>query len=118
MVKVLRDDLKADSPPDPPDAYGIGYTTLAWSQDGDRRIDPARGEVYANIGRIFDHCWKRGVFYSLSFETYNIGGGGTPASFLEQHPEAIAINALGEKARDHECTVSDGKLIPSVYHPA
>ncbi len=34
MVKVLRDDLKADSPPDPPDAYGIGYTTLAWSRDG------------------------------------------------------------------------------------
>ena len=34
MVKVLRDDLKADDPPDPPDAYGIGYTTLAWSHDG------------------------------------------------------------------------------------
>ncbi len=34
MVKVLRDDLKADSPPDPPDAYGIGYTSLAWSHDG------------------------------------------------------------------------------------
>jgi hypothetical protein len=34
MVKVLRDDLKADSPPDPPDAYGLGYTTLAWSRDG------------------------------------------------------------------------------------
>lgn len=34
MVKVLRDDLKADTPPDPPDAYGIGYTALAWSHDG------------------------------------------------------------------------------------
>ncbi|MEO5803302.1 MAG: hypothetical protein ABIR24_07205 [Verrucomicrobiota bacterium] len=34
MVKVLRDDLKADAPPDPPDAYGIGYTTLAWTRDG------------------------------------------------------------------------------------
>ena len=86
--------------------------------DGDGRIDPARQEAYTNIGRILDHCWKRGVFYSLSFETYNIGGGGTPASFFAQHPEAVAINALGEKARDHEYTVSDGKLIPSVYHPA
>jgi hypothetical protein len=38
MVKVLRDDLKADSPPDPPDAYGIGYTTLAWSHDGERWV--------------------------------------------------------------------------------
>lgn len=34
MVKVLRDDLKADDPPEPPDAYGVGYTVLAWSHDG------------------------------------------------------------------------------------
>jgi hypothetical protein len=52
MVKVLRDDLKADTPPEPPDAYGVGYTALAWSRDGeswtrDREIffdrDPRRG---------------------------------------------------------------------------
>ena len=35
MVKVLRDDLKADTPPDPPDAYGVGYTALAWTRDGE-----------------------------------------------------------------------------------
>lgn len=35
MVKVLRDDLKADQPPEPRDAYGIGYTTLAWTRDGE-----------------------------------------------------------------------------------
>ena len=34
MVKVLRDDLKADEPPDPPEAYGVGYTSLAWSHNG------------------------------------------------------------------------------------
>jgi len=38
MVKVLRDDLKSDSSPDPPDAYGIGYTTLAWSHDGEHWV--------------------------------------------------------------------------------
>jgi hypothetical protein len=38
MVKVLRDDLKADSPPNPPDAYGLGYTTLAWSHDGEHWV--------------------------------------------------------------------------------
>lgn len=52
MVKVLRDDLKADDPPDPPDAYGVGYTTLAWSRDGVHwtrdaapffETDPAKG---------------------------------------------------------------------------
>jgi len=35
MVKVLRDELKADNPPDPPDAYGMGYTELAWTRDGE-----------------------------------------------------------------------------------
>jgi hypothetical protein len=35
MVKVLRDDLKADDPPDPPEAYGLGYTALAWTRDGE-----------------------------------------------------------------------------------
>jgi hypothetical protein len=34
LVKVLRDDLKADTPPQPPEAYGIGYTALAWTRDG------------------------------------------------------------------------------------
>jgi hypothetical protein len=33
MVKVLRDDLVAEGPVDP-SAYGIGYTTLAWTLDG------------------------------------------------------------------------------------
>ena len=35
MVKVLRDDLKVDDPPDPPEAYGVGYTALAWTRDGE-----------------------------------------------------------------------------------
>jgi hypothetical protein len=34
MVKVLRDDLVAEPPVDPT-AYGIGYTTLAWTLDGE-----------------------------------------------------------------------------------
>ncbi len=35
MVKVLRDDLKADQPPlIEADAYGIGFTALAWTRDG------------------------------------------------------------------------------------
>ncbi len=32
LVKVLRDDLRAEGTPE--GAYGIGYTTLAWSRDG------------------------------------------------------------------------------------
>ena len=32
LVKVLRDDLRAEGTPE--GAFGIGYTTLAWSRDG------------------------------------------------------------------------------------
>lgn len=32
LVKVLRDDLKAPGVPE--GAYGVGYTTLAWTRDG------------------------------------------------------------------------------------
>ncbi len=62
--------------------FSLNIYPDAFDADGDGAIDPARREAYANIGRILDHCWKRGVFYSLSFETYNIGGGGTPVEFL------------------------------------
>lgn len=34
LVKVLRDDLKVENAP--PGGYGLGYTTLAWSRDGER----------------------------------------------------------------------------------
>jgi len=41
MVKVLRDEVKVDNPPDPPDAYGMGYTELAWTRDGETWVrDP------------------------------------------------------------------------------
>jgi hypothetical protein len=33
LVKVLRDDLTVDNAP--PGGYGLGYTTLAWSRDGE-----------------------------------------------------------------------------------
>lgn len=36
MVKVLRDDLIAQGVPD--GAYGMGYTTLAWSRDGEHWV--------------------------------------------------------------------------------
>lgn len=35
MVKVLRDEVTVDNPPDPADAYGMGYTELAWTRDGE-----------------------------------------------------------------------------------
>ncbi len=54
MVKVLRDDLKADTPPDPPDAYGVGYTALAWSRDGET--------WYRDRAHFFDPDPKKGAW--------------------------------------------------------
>ncbi|MCX5770366.1 MAG: GDSL-type esterase/lipase family protein [Candidatus Hydrogenedentes bacterium] len=57
MVKVLRDDLKADDPPDPPEAYGVGYTSLAWSRDGETWWrDPAHYFNPDPIPGAWDHA--------------------------------------------------------------
>jgi hypothetical protein len=43
MVKILRDDLTTDTPPDAPNERGIGYTSLIWSRDGESWVrDPAK----------------------------------------------------------------------------
>jgi len=36
LVKVLRDDLRASGTPD--GAFGVGYTTLAWTRDGEHWV--------------------------------------------------------------------------------
>jgi len=54
MVKVLRDDLKADNPPEPPDAYGVGYTALAWSRDGETWV--------RDRGHFFDPDPRKGAW--------------------------------------------------------
>ena len=47
MVKILRDDLKADKPPlIDPKAYGIGFTALAWTRNG--RLWHRESEVFFN----------------------------------------------------------------------
>ncbi len=61
MVKVLRDDLKADPQPlIEPNAYGIGYTSLAWTYDGvnwirDREVFFDRNAVPQTWDR--SHSW-------------------------------------------------------------
>lgn len=52
MVKVLRDELKADNPPEPRDAFGIGYTTLAWTRDGQHWV--------RDQGKFFDRHPTKG----------------------------------------------------------
>jgi hypothetical protein len=109
-IDVMVDKLNYNS-------FSINIYPDRFDSDADGRIDPGRRRAYENIGRILDHCWRRGVFASLSFETYNVGGGGTPAALFEKHPEIRAINALGEPARDVEYGGEIGKPTPSIFHP-
>ncbi len=85
--------------------------------DADGRVDPGRRQAQQEIGRILDHCWRRGIFASLSFETYNVGGGGTPLELFRRHPDIVAVNALGQPARDVEYGGESGKQVPSIFHP-
>ncbi len=87
----------------------------SFDADADGRVDPSKQAAYSGVARIIDHCWERGIFCSLSFETYNVGGGGTPQSLFTSHPETRAINALNQPASDIEYGTL--KPIPSIYHP-
>ncbi|MBI4581416.1 MAG: hypothetical protein HY718_17065 [Planctomycetes bacterium] len=109
-IEVLVDRLNYNS-------FSLNVYPDAFDADGDGRVDRNRQAAYLNLGRILDHCWRRGVFCALSFETYNVGGGGTPAALFSRHPEIAAINALGEPARDVEYGGEQGKPVPSVFHP-
>jgi hypothetical protein len=83
--------------------------------DADGRVDASKQTAFSGIAHIIDHCWERGIFCSLSFETYNVGGGGTPPALFTSHPEIRAINALNQPATDIEYGTL--KPIPSIYHP-
>jgi hypothetical protein len=83
----------------------------------DGRVATSRLPGLEVIKRLIDHCWARGVFVSLSFETYNVGGGGVPSKLFQLYPDMVATNALLEEARDIEYGGANGKQIPSIHHP-
>ena len=85
--------------------FSINIYPDAFDADGDSRIDPNREEAYRGIDRILDHCWARGVFVCLSFETYNIGGG-----------EEITIRELAERIK--QIVESDSQLLYVPYTEA
>lgn len=73
----------------------------------DKSLDLLR-QVIAEIS-------ARGMFASLSVETYGVGGGQLPKPFFKRHPDALAIAAEGEPVRDTEY----GFLteVPSIHSP-
>ncbi len=102
--------------------FSLNIYPDVFDRDADGEVDAERAEAVRQIGRILDHLWRRGVFGSLSLETYNVGGGGVPAALFEKCPGVQARNALLEPAADIEYAgeLAPGagfKPIPSIHHP-
>lgn len=81
-----------------------------FDKDADGTIDVS----LEPLARLIDAIHARGMFPCLSVETYGVGGGKIPQPFWDRHPEAIAINADGQEARDLEYGFKTA--VPSILH--
>ena len=81
-----------------------------FDRDGDGTIDVS----LEPLAELVDAIHQRGMFPCLSVETYGVGGGTIPEPFWQRHPEAIAINAEGQPARDLEYGFKTA--VPSILH--
>lgn len=79
--------------------------------DGDGTIDVS----LEPLARLVAAIHARGMFPCLSVETYGVGGGQIPHPFWQRHPDAIAIDAEGQEARDLEYGFKTA--VPSLFHP-
>ena len=68
------------------------------------------------LSHLIDAIHAKGMFPCLSVETYGVGGGKVPDPFWKRHPEAIAINADGQEARDIEYGFKTA--VPSLFNAA
>jgi hypothetical protein len=98
---------------------GKGYNNfkinLYWHHfdtDGDGVLDLS----LAKLNQLIGHIAAKKALWALSFETYNVGGGGVPAPFFTAHPDAQAVNSLGQKVVDTE--YGTNKPVPSIFHTA
>lgn len=64
---------------------------------------------------LVDAILEAGLFCCLSVETYGVGGGQIPLGFWERHPEAKAVDHLGQAVIDDE--YGYGTAVPSLFDP-
>ena len=109
-VEQLAEDL--------PIIAAKGYDNLAincywhhFNPSGDGRIEASVEPLQELVRAIRSH----GMHASLSVETYGVGGGHIPPGFLENHPDAIAVNHAGVQVRDTEYGYDT--VVPSLYSP-
>lgn len=63
---------------------------------------------------LIDSVYARGMYPSLSVETYAVGGGTIPEGFWTKNPNAYAINDQGERVTDTE--YGFGSEVVSIFH--
>lgn len=92
-------------------AFALNCYWHHFDKTGDGSVDVSLEPLRRLISAIYD----RGLFPSLSIETYGVGGGQIPGDFWVKHPDAVATNAEGQKVNDTEY----GTLatVPSLFSP-
>jgi hypothetical protein len=115
LANFAAEDLKGTVDVLVSKGYNNMKINLYWDHfdpDGDGQPNASLGKLNELIG----HIHAKGIHASLSFETYNVGGGGVPVAFFDAHPDAQAKNSTGAPAFDGE--YGTGKKVPSIFHPA
>lgn len=80
-----------------------------FDRDGDGQVDVD----VVPLRRLIDEISARGIFVSLSVETYGIGGGQIPDGFWDIYPESIAVGIDGTPVSDVEFGYMS--KVPSLY---
>ena len=95
------------------------YTNLSlncywhhFNPSGDGQIENSLEPLKKLIKAIREH----GMYTTLSIETYGVGGDQIPDGFWENHPDALAVNNLGELVTDTE--YGYGSKVPSLFSSA
>jgi hypothetical protein len=101
---------------DLPKIVAKGYRNLAincywhhFNPSGDGRIEVS----LEPLKKLVTAIRAEGMYATLSIETYGVGGGQIPERFWTKHPEALAINHLGEPVSDTE--YGYGSKVPSLF---
>lgn len=66
------------------------------------------------LKKLVDSIYAKGMYPSLSVETYSVGGGNIPSGFWQKYPDAYAINAKGERVNDLEYGFNT--KVVSIFH--
>ena len=115
LANFATEDLKGTVDVLKTKGYNNIKINLYWDHF-DTNCDGELDKSLNKLNELINHLADIGIYCDLSFETYNVGGGGVSPAFFDAHPDAQAVNSDGQLAFDGE--YGTGKKIPSIFHPA